>query len=131
LSHSLTIQQSPPDYFEKLGQSCSLHCLNPDSTYARMLWYQQKGRRGALKLIGLLYRESLTTGEEQFTDRFRISGDATNNVTLEISSLIFADSAVYFCAVSQHSATDSLFPIQKPFPNHNFNSVYSTHHHPT
>uniref|UniRef100_W5N7A9 Ig-like domain-containing protein n=1 Tax=Lepisosteus oculatus TaxID=7918 RepID=W5N7A9_LEPOC len=108
-----SVHQSPPNLLEKSGGSSVFQCLNHDKNYVYMYWYQQKGGKGALKLIGHLYRKNLRP-EEEFRDQFTISGDATLNGTLEVSNITAADSAVYFCAVSQHSAANHLFPLQKP-----------------
>ncbi|KAJ8340912.1 hypothetical protein SKAU_G00332030 [Synaphobranchus kaupii] len=85
--------------FKNARQSSTFSCSCEDKSYVHMFWYQQPVGEGTLKLIGLLYRENLTPGDH-FSDRFRISGDATKTGTLEISNLTSEDAAVYFCAMS-------------------------------
>uniref|UniRef100_W5N7A5 Ig-like domain-containing protein n=1 Tax=Lepisosteus oculatus TaxID=7918 RepID=W5N7A5_LEPOC len=101
---SITVQQTPMEMLRSPGDEADLHCINPQSSYNYMYWYQQTGD-GALKLIGYLShtQENL---EEEFKGNLALSGDAKNNGSLHISSITGAHSAVYFCAVSQHSVSD-------------------------
>ncbi|KAG7328537.1 hypothetical protein KOW79_008481 [Hemibagrus wyckioides] len=105
---SLNIQQSPQHLLIKPEESqAKLSCRHGDSNYFNMYWYQQKTVSDSIELIGML-RYQNPTPEEKFKTRFNISGHATGDAYLLISSLTPEDSAVYFCAASKHSHTLSL-----------------------
>lgn len=77
-------------------------CTHNINTYDRILWYKQDQHR-ALKLLGFLnvmnpYPEKDVKGKINF------DGHGSKYSRLNISSLDLNDSAVYFCAASQHSA---------------------------
>lgn len=89
-----------------LGDSVNISCTHTYSNYYYLYWYQQTTQEKSFKLLGHLY---LTTfNPEKGYDRFHIYGDSQTQATLQLSSVISEDSAVYFCAVSdtvwQHSA---------------------------
>uniref|UniRef100_A0A8C2C6H9 Immunoglobulin V-set domain-containing protein n=1 Tax=Cyprinus carpio TaxID=7962 RepID=A0A8C2C6H9_CYPCA len=68
-----------------------------------MLWYQQKDT--AMVLIVLSYSAgSDPIYEDGFKDRFTLKRTETLAGVLKISNLSLSDSAVYYCAVSMHSA---------------------------
>ncbi len=48
------------------------------------------------------------TPEDKFKPRFVLSGHATKDAFLPIRSISVEDSAVYFCATSEHSSYNSL-----------------------
>uniref|UniRef100_A0A8C2H0C0 Ig-like domain-containing protein n=1 Tax=Cyprinus carpio TaxID=7962 RepID=A0A8C2H0C0_CYPCA len=81
---------------------CVLSCNHVDSSYPYLFWYQQNNEGRSLELIGMLtYGEPST--EDKFKPRFVLSGHATKDAFLLISSISAEDSAVYFCAASLHS----------------------------
>lgn len=69
-----------------------------------MLWYQQQSH-AVMALIG--YSAGATSDpnyEDGFKDRFNLSRKSRTEGSLTISMLRESDSAVYYCAASQHSA---------------------------
>ncbi len=102
---SPVVQQSPKHLLQTVEEKeAKLSCHHGDSSYIYLYWYQQKNKGSSLELIGMLTGDS-GTPEEKFKPRFALSGHATKNASLLISSISVEDSAVYFCATSEHSST--------------------------
>ncbi|KAI7804431.1 TCR beta variable region [Triplophysa rosa] len=104
LISSPIIKQSPEHLLLTAEQQANLSCHHGDSSYPYMYWYQQKNNGGSLELIGML-QYGAPTYEEKFKLRFNITGHATQDGFLVISSISTNDIAVYFCAASEHSHT--------------------------
>ncbi|XP_051502430.1 uncharacterized protein LOC127411111 [Myxocyprinus asiaticus] len=77
-------------------------CSHNDSGMLNMFWYQQKDT--AIVLIGYNYAMSDPNYEDGFKKRFEIKRKDTLNGALIIPDLSLSDFAVYYCAVSVHSA---------------------------
>ncbi|MBN3321486.1 HVM63 protein, partial [Atractosteus spatula] len=114
LSNSVTVKQAPLELLRLPGEALDLSCSHDGTSYNQMFWYQQVNG-AALKLIGYLTLKAETM-ENEFSGngKFSIAGDAQTKGSLQSKAVTDADSAVYFCAVSKHSVTDQLFPLQKP-----------------
>ncbi len=85
-------------------KEAKLFCRHGDNDYPYMYWYQQKSNGGSLELIGML-SYATASQEDKFKPRFNITGHAKEDASLLISSISVEDSAVYFCAASEHSHT--------------------------
>ncbi|MBN3311911.1 HVM00 protein, partial [Atractosteus spatula] len=108
------VHQDPPALFiTKLNKTAKLSCSHNINSYNRMYWYQQN-TKGDFRHLGYLNLKN-PNPEDEFKDKITLTGDGRNKGVLEISSITAADSGVYFCAASIHSAADHLFPLQKPF----------------
>ncbi|XDV43642.1 hypothetical protein PO909_012086, partial [Leuciscus waleckii] len=95
---SPVIQQSPKHLLQTVEEKeANLSCHHGDSSYQYLYWYQQKSNSGSLELIGMLNFGSAST-EDKFKSKFTVSGHATKDAFLLISSISAEDSAVYFCA---------------------------------
>uniref|UniRef100_A0A8C1F1R1 Ig-like domain-containing protein n=1 Tax=Cyprinus carpio carpio TaxID=630221 RepID=A0A8C1F1R1_CYPCA len=101
---SPVIQQSPKHLLRRVEEKeANLSCRHGDSSYQYLYWYQQKSNGGSLELIGMLsFGEP--SPEDKFKTRFKITGHATQDAFLLISNISAEDSAVYFCAASEHSS---------------------------
>uniref|UniRef100_A0A673HHY6 Ig-like domain-containing protein n=1 Tax=Sinocyclocheilus rhinocerous TaxID=307959 RepID=A0A673HHY6_9TELE len=98
-------KQSPKHLLQTVEEKkAKLSCHHGDSSYPYLYWYQQKSNSGSLELIGML-RYGEPSPEDKFKTRFNITGHATQDAFLIISSISAEDSAVYFCAASVHSCT--------------------------
>jgi len=98
------VEQKVKSLFANKNDKKEMVCSHDDNTMLVMLWYQQKNT--AMDLIGYSYGVSEPTNEDGFKERFTLKRTDTLNGALEISELSLSDSAVYYCAVSMHSATD-------------------------
>lgn len=87
-------------------QSVTIDCSHDDSNLDIMLWYQQK-IESRMALIGYSYGLSEPNNENDFKDRFKQNRQSTKKGHLTISEVIQSDSAIYYCAAREHSATDS------------------------
>uniref|UniRef100_A0A8C1PGA9 Ig-like domain-containing protein n=1 Tax=Cyprinus carpio TaxID=7962 RepID=A0A8C1PGA9_CYPCA len=91
-------------YFQVEEKEAKFSCRHGDSSYQYLYWYQQKSNGGSLELIGML-NYGTAYQEEKFKSRFNITGHATKDAYMLISSISAEDSALYFCAASLHSHT--------------------------
>lgn len=111
------IKQFPLHVFQNQGQSGRLTCSHSYSSYNTIIWYKQS-QDGGLKYLGYLSGDSETL-ETEFKNTGKISldgnGRANSNGSLTINKLVPNDSAAYYCAASEHSATTQLWFEQKPF----------------
>lgn len=113
-SPSLVINQSK-NLLIKMGNEARLECFHGDSGYPYMYWYQHRqaaGGRRVMELIGWLQYDSPNL-QTNFKSHFSLKGHATKKAWLEISDTNQIDSAEYFCAASQHSASTHLASSQK------------------
>uniref|UniRef100_A0A8D0C7X2 Ig-like domain-containing protein n=1 Tax=Scleropages formosus TaxID=113540 RepID=A0A8D0C7X2_SCLFO len=91
-------RQSPPGIVKSLTQSAELTCSHSISSYDTILWYQQSGGMGPLKLIGYVFSNSEPPPFSE--SKYKMIRLAVLNSSLEIKNLDPGDSAVYFCASS-------------------------------
>lgn len=96
------VLQSPADVIKYTGESIQLLCSHGSSSYNTILWYFQEKGEQTLQLLGYLYHK-VQTLEEAYEKRHKMTGDGKTSGSLEISELSLKDSAVYFCAASEHS----------------------------
>uniref|UniRef100_A0A8C1CB43 Ig-like domain-containing protein n=2 Tax=Cyprinus carpio TaxID=7962 RepID=A0A8C1CB43_CYPCA len=88
---SPVIQQSPKHLLLRVEEKeAKFSCRHGDSSYQYLYWYQQKSNVGE------------PSPEDKFKTRFNITGHATQDAFLLISNISAEDSAVYFCAASEH-----------------------------
>ncbi|KAK2843650.1 hypothetical protein Q7C36_011865 [Tachysurus vachellii] len=103
-ANCVTFQQTP-SVIAKEMINVTIQCSHDDNNLPRMFWYQQNNR-GVMELIGYTISEiSDPNYEDGFKDRFTLSRQSTLAGSLTISNLQQSDSAVYYCAASQHSAS--------------------------
>lgn len=107
-------------------QNITIHCSHDDGDLDIMLWYQQK-INSEMALIGYSYGMNEPNNEDNFKDRFKQSREDTQNGKLTISNVLQPDSAVYYCAAREHSATDSHHLLTKS-PKHTSTSEYKQCH---
>ncbi|KAL1246833.1 hypothetical protein QQF64_034790 [Cirrhinus molitorella] len=88
----------PADLIKHLGDTVNISCIHTYSNYYYLYWYQQTTQKESFKLLGHLYMSKFNS--EKDYERIHIYGNSQTHGTLQISSVTSADSAVYFCAVS-------------------------------
>ncbi len=99
----VNVQQNPTPILAYTNKMAEIKCSHDDSSKPYMQWYQQKDT--AMALIVLSYGATADPNyEDGFKDRFKLERKDTLNGALKISDLSLSDSAVYYCAVSMHSA---------------------------
>lgn len=105
--------QQIPSVLANEKEDVTIQCSHDDSYLQVMLWYQKK-ISPVMPLIGYGYG---ATGnpyyDDEFKDRFKLSREDTLKGSLTISKLLQSDTAVYYCAASQHSNVDSPTHITK------------------
>uniref|UniRef100_A0A673HE41 Ig-like domain-containing protein n=1 Tax=Sinocyclocheilus rhinocerous TaxID=307959 RepID=A0A673HE41_9TELE len=97
-----SVDQTPSEVIVRSGQAYTLSCSHSISSYNTILWYQHEHGQG-MNIIGYSFH---STHNDGFKGRFKLKKTDTLNGALEISNLSLSDSAVYYCAVSMHSATN-------------------------
>ncbi len=100
----MTIQQNPKHILAKKNNMEEIKCSHNDSNMLYMFWYQQKDTSMALIVFSYGATGDDPNSEDEFKDRFKLERKETLNGVLKISDLSLSDSAVYYCAVSLHSA---------------------------
>uniref|UniRef100_A0A8C7VBM7 Ig-like domain-containing protein n=1 Tax=Oncorhynchus mykiss TaxID=8022 RepID=A0A8C7VBM7_ONCMY len=102
-SLSTEVHQIPIAILKGSKDNVQLTCNHTNPSYYTILWYQQSPGDTAMKLIGFAYYETITM-EKSFEKHFNVSGDGSKEAYLHLLSLRSPeDSAVYYCAASQHS----------------------------
>lgn len=115
ISSSLTIEQSANVLIKPEQEEARLDCYHGNDDYPYMLWYRHKSAAGgqrAMELIGYHHYENANI-EKNFEARFTTTGQSKGRAWLVISNITSTDSAEYFCAASQHSASTLLVSSQK------------------
>ena len=99
MAQKVTQNQSEISVLEK--EDVTLNCAYEANSYTYYLfWYKQPPSR---EMIFLIHQESyneLNTTKGQYLLNFQ---KATSSISLTISDLQLEDSAVYFCALRDHS----------------------------
>ncbi|XP_037550754.1 M1-specific T cell receptor beta chain [Nematolebias whitei] len=76
-------------------------------------WYQRPAGDSALKLIGYMLYTSQNL-EDEFKERFGVSGDGSKKSELQLEKLNAEDSGVYFCVAQRHGSSLSEQVVQTP-----------------
>ncbi|KAK6477948.1 hypothetical protein HHUSO_G21641, partial [Huso huso] len=129
------IQQSPAFLSAKAGASMKLSCEVTDavSTTLYVYWYRQDPHSGPQLLFSSLYAPSVDPSN---LGQFTASRPNSSHFFLESTDVAVNDSAVYYCAGSPHSDsnTDTLCTETTPalspshFPVSVFLYLNSQHH---
>uniref|UniRef100_A0A8C8FNG9 Ig-like domain-containing protein n=1 Tax=Oncorhynchus tshawytscha TaxID=74940 RepID=A0A8C8FNG9_ONCTS len=113
LSLSSKVHQTPIAILKGSKDNVQLTCNHTIQNYNTILWYQQSTGDTAMKLIGFAFYKSITM-EKSFEKHFNVSGDGSKEAYLHLVSLRSPeDSAVYYCAASQHSDVENLLSSTK------------------
>uniref|UniRef100_A0A3B3Z6G9 Ig-like domain-containing protein n=1 Tax=Poecilia mexicana TaxID=48701 RepID=A0A3B3Z6G9_9TELE len=106
-SDSKDVDQTPPSIIKKIGESVDkeIRCSHSIPSYQVILWYKQDKHK-ALKLLGY-QNNDFANLEQDVKGKISFEGDGRKQSILTVSNLTVDDSAVYFCAASQHSAAES------------------------
>lgn len=98
--------QTPSALIRSRGESLvnEIQCSHSIANYDVILWYKHDGRR-TLKLLGFLNRQ-YPSFEDDVKGKVNFTGDGQRFSNFSISNLTVGDSAVYYCAASQHGAAE-------------------------
>ncbi|OCT71207.1 hypothetical protein XELAEV_18034185mg [Xenopus laevis] len=83
------------------GKSLAIPCQHDATDYLNMLWYQQRPGK-ELKLLAISAGKGDTTIENEFKGKWTMERPDVLNSTLNRDKVDGEDSAVYYCASSQH-----------------------------
>uniref|UniRef100_A0AAZ1XK47 Ig-like domain-containing protein n=1 Tax=Oreochromis aureus TaxID=47969 RepID=A0AAZ1XK47_OREAU len=116
-SDTKSANQTPPSIIKRIGESVQseFKCSHSIPSYDVILWYKQD-EKGVLQLLGYLNVEYPNI-EDDVKGKISFDGNGRKHSNLTISNVSVTDSAVYFCAASQHSTTDSTKVNTKTSPN--------------
>ncbi|XP_041929079.1 uncharacterized protein LOC121693601 [Alosa sapidissima] len=92
--------------FKNRNESETLPCLHTYSSYYYILWYKQS-QDGEMKFLGNIGTSANVESEFLTSKKITMKGNgaAKSYANLTINRLEESDSAVYYCAASEHSAT--------------------------
>ncbi|CAB1330463.1 unnamed protein product, partial [Coregonus sp. 'balchen'] len=122
-SLSSKVHQTPIAILKGSKDNVKLTCNHTIQSYNTILWYQQSTGDTAMKLIGYAYATSITI-EKSFEKHFNVSGDGWKEASLHLLSLRAPeDSAVYYCAASQHSDGEHLLSSTKTLSDRKLGAV--------
>lgn len=108
---SVDIKQKS-DLLAKKNDTTEIKCTHNDNSMQIMLWYQRKDT--AMNLIVYNYgAEGKPVYEDDLENHFQMKRQDILNGALTISDLHLSDSAVYYCAVSMHSAAVFIASLTK------------------
>ncbi|GCB63845.1 hypothetical protein scyTo_0004487 [Scyliorhinus torazame] len=99
------IQQWPTLMAANQGEAPELSCFQTDGSKNVMLWYRQDVDEG-LRLMGYSINGIAASYEENFENKILILRPELKKSILRILTAKAADSAVYYCASSEHRAED-------------------------
>ncbi|KAG8013114.1 T-cell receptor beta-2 chain C region, partial [Nibea albiflora] len=90
------------------GNSTTINCSHTkDATYYQMYWYRQLPGE-TMKLVVFTTPSTKPEFEPDFRDRrFSATKPDAHSGTLTVKDLVADDKGLYFCAVSEHSDTDT------------------------
>uniref|UniRef100_A0A671XFF6 Immunoglobulin V-set domain-containing protein n=1 Tax=Sparus aurata TaxID=8175 RepID=A0A671XFF6_SPAAU len=100
LSLSDQVHQTPADMFSQPGKEAKINCFHTIPNYNQILWYKQTKRQ--LQFLGYMYASA--NPEDGAGVKIEGSAKKDENCTLTIEGLTLS---LYFCAVSEHSDTDT------------------------
>uniref|UniRef100_A0A667Z105 Ig-like domain-containing protein n=1 Tax=Myripristis murdjan TaxID=586833 RepID=A0A667Z105_9TELE len=95
--------QTPADMYKKPGEKAQLNCSHNIQSYDQILWYRQSESQ-QMQLLG--YINVRIANPE--SGKFPVTKPDAASGTLTVKDLVAEDKGLYFCAVSEHSDTDSL-----------------------
>uniref|UniRef100_A0ABK0LP88 Ig-like domain-containing protein n=1 Tax=Rattus norvegicus TaxID=10116 RepID=A0ABK0LP88_RAT len=104
------VQQSQESLIVPEGSIASLNCTSSDRNFEYFWWYRQHSGEGPKALMSIFSNGEKKEG--RFTAQF---SKASLHVSLHIRDSEHSDSALYFCAVSEHTVLSRhLQPTPKP-----------------
>ncbi|XP_038641689.1 M1-specific T cell receptor beta chain-like [Scyliorhinus canicula] len=113
------IQQWPSLMAANQGEAAELSCFQTDGSKNVMLWYRQDADEG-LRLMGYSINGIAATYEKNFENKINILRPELKKSILRILTVKVADSAVYYCASSEHRAEDCVGANTKTSPVNNW-----------
>ncbi|ROJ19160.1 Immunoglobulin iota chain [Anabarilius grahami] len=101
------VVQEPKILWEQNGKSAYMNCTHSKgSTYRLMYWYRQRpGETMRLVAFTTSYTEPEYGDSEK--NKFLANKTVPENGSLTVKNLEPDDSAIYFCAVSEHSESNT------------------------
>ncbi|XP_062984504.1 M1-specific T cell receptor beta chain-like [Elgaria multicarinata webbii] len=99
------LSQIPRWVLRQPGGTTQIKCYQDNTDHTWMYWYQQKAADQPLKLIGSLAKGDSAALEGGFKGtKLMIQPEEDKHCSLQITDLRSEDTAMYFCASSDHSA---------------------------
>lgn len=105
-SWSADVHQTPLQVITNPGGQLNISCSQNDNNLDYMYWYRQQLGKG-FQLIAYIFTNTEAEFEKDFKTkmRFEIRKPSAFYGSFIMNTLTEEDSAVYFCAASQHSDT--------------------------
>ncbi|GCC16970.1 hypothetical protein chiPu_0017408 [Chiloscyllium punctatum] len=106
------LSQWPQHLSIQKGKTAEMHCYQNGMSNTNMYWYRQL-RGAGLQLIATSIGTSDPTFEKDFKTRFKGTRSDLESCSLKILKLEVSDTAVYYCAASDHSDTNTCRAVSK------------------
>ncbi|KAI4898465.1 hypothetical protein NFI96_011947 [Prochilodus magdalenae] len=98
------VTQSPGVLWVEKNQPAEMNCShNKDASYFQMYWYRQHQGK-PMELIAFTTTTTIDLGSFD-KNKFSATKEKAENGSFTVRNVDSDDSALYFCAVSQHSVT--------------------------
>ncbi|MBN3278136.1 TVB79 protein, partial [Polyodon spathula] len=111
-SQGVTVTQTPEILLSSKRKNVTINCKHDQSSHYQIYWYRQARDRG-LTFIGYSPGANRKELEKGFESKFDITRPDIYHSSLEIESLTFEDTAVYFCASSITLTQNCTTALQK------------------
>ncbi|KAK1153217.1 immunoglobulin lambda-1 light chain-like, partial [Acipenser oxyrinchus oxyrinchus] len=107
-SQAVTVTQTPEILLSSERINVTINCKHDDSNHYQIYWYRQV-RDGGLTYIGYSPGANSKELEKGFESKFDIIRPDIYHSSLEIASLTSEDTAVYFCASTLCSGSNTQY----------------------
>ncbi|AWP16074.1 Hypothetical protein SMAX5B_008929 [Scophthalmus maximus] len=107
-SHLNTCRQPTPVLWEDAGDNATIHCGHTKgSGYFQMYWYRQLPGETMRQILFAIPNKRPEYEPDFGEEKFPATKPDAHSGTLTVTDLVPADKGLYFCAVSEHSDTDT------------------------